>query len=241
MLNSTRPASLTRPEWPKIDGDPLVIPSARSRAAAELAERYEHLYVTASGDPTCLPWHFGVNHALIDWLNAEAPGLVRPGARTVVVGCGLGDDVVELAGRGYDACGFDVSPTCVEWARRRFPDHAERFFAGDVLSPPVRLRARFDLVVEAFTIQSVWPSVREEAFGGVACLAKPHGVVLTLARARDEDTPLEECECAPYPLCRSELLERMAALGFSPVHGPDHCMDDHDPPQACLRAAFRRE
>ena len=242
MLESTHQSTLTRPDWPKIDADAMVIPSARSRAASELAERYEHLYVNASGDPTCLPWHHpGANHSLTDWLHTEAPGLVRPGARTVVVGCGLGDDVIELAGRGYDACGFDVSPTCVDWARRRFPEHAERFFLADVLHPPTRLRARFDLVVEAFTIQSVWPSVREAAFAGVASLAKPHGIVLTLARARGEDTPLEECECAPYPLCRSELLERMAALGFSPVHGLDDCTDDHEPPQACLRAAFRRE
>lgn len=241
MLDATQPDTLTRPRWPKIDSDAFVIPPARSRAAEELAERYEHLYVTASGDPTCLPWHHpGVNHALLEWLHAEAPRLVRPGARTIVVGCGLGDDVIELANRGYDACGFDVSPTCIEWARQRFPDDADRFFLADVLEVPTRLRARFDLVVEAFTIQSIWPSEREHAFGGVASLAKPHGVVLTLARSRDDNTPLEECECAPYPLCRSELLERMAALGFSPVHEPAECLDDHDPPQPCLRAAFRR-
>lgn len=241
MLETTHPDTLTRARWPKVDADPLAFPPPSPRAAAEIAERYEHLYVTASGDPTCLPWHHpGANHTLIDWLNTEAPRQVRPGSRTIVVGCGLGDDVIELANRGYDACGFDVSPTCIDWARRRFPDEADRFFLADVLEPPTRLRARFDLVIEAFTIQSVWPTVRDHAFAGVASLAKPHGVVLTLARSRDDDSPLEECECAPYPLCRSELLERMAALGFSPVHEPDACLDDHEPPQPCLRAAFRR-
>ncbi|MCC7387687.1 MAG: methyltransferase domain-containing protein [Phycisphaerales bacterium] len=241
MPDSASHQSPTLSRFPKIDTDPFVIPRAPSRAATELAERYEHLYVTASGDPSCLPWcHPGPNRGVIQWLNTRASGLVRPGARTVVVGCGLGDDVIELANRGYDACGFDVSPTCIDWARRRFPAYAERFLLGDVLDPPTRLRARFDLVVEAFTIQSVWPSVRDEAFGGVVSLAKPHGIVLMLGRSRGDDVPLEECECAPYPVCRSELLERMAALGFSPVHGPDECLDDDDPPRACLRAAFRR-
>ncbi len=241
MLDAAQRDTLTHPRLPKVDADPLLSSPPPSKTAAALADRYEHIYVTASGDPTCLPWHHpGANHALLDWLHTEAPRLVRPGARTIVVGCGLGDDVIELANRGYDACGFDISPTCIDWARRRFPDEAERFFLADVLEPPTRLRARFDLVVEAFTIQSVWPSVREEAFAGVVSLAKPHGTVLTLARSRDENTRLEECECAPYPLCRSELLERMERLGFSPMHELDECVDDQDPPMPCLRAAFRR-
>ncbi len=241
MLETPNPETLARPRWPKVDADPFVFSPPPSKTAVALARRYEHMYVTASGDPTCLPWHHpGANHALIDWLHSEAPRLVRPGARTIVVGCGLGDDVIELASRGYDACGFDVSSTCVDWARRRFPDDAERFFLADVLDPPTRLRARFDLVVEAFTIQSVWPSVRDEAFSGVVSLAKPHGTVLTLARSRAEDSSLDECECAPYPLCRSELLGRMEGLGFSPVHELEECVDDNDPPQPCLRGAFRR-
>ena len=41
---------------------------------------------------------------------------MRRGSR-VVVGCGLGDDVAELLSRGYDAVGFDVSPTAIGWAR----------------------------------------------------------------------------------------------------------------------------
>jgi hypothetical protein len=239
MLETTHPDTGTR--WPKVDADPFVISSPSPRAAAEIAERYEHIYETASGDPTCLPWYSaGASHALIDWLHTEAPRLVRPGARTIVVGCGLGDDVLELANRGYDACGFDVSPTCIDWARRRFPDDADRFFLADVLTPPTRMLARFDLVIEAFTIQSVWPSVRDNAFAGVVSLAKPHGTVLTLARSRDDAAPLEECECAPYPLGRGELVTRMEGMGFSPVDHLDDCFDDHDPPNACLRAAFRR-
>jgi ubiquinone/menaquinone biosynthesis C-methylase UbiE len=231
----------TQTQWPKVDADPFLIPPPPPRIAAEVAERYEHLYQNASGDATCLPWyHPGPNHALIDWLNTEAPCLVRPGARTIVVGCGLGDDVIELANRGYDACGFDVSHTCVEWARRRFPTHADRFMIADVLTPPTRLRARFDLVVEAFTIQSLWPDLREHAFAGVASLAKPHGVVLTLARSCDDASALANCECAPYPLCRTELVERMATMGFSPVQDPAECLDDDEPPHPCLRAAFRR-
>lgn len=228
--------------WPKVDADPFVIPGPAAQASTEIAERYEHLYRTASGDPTCLPWHQpGVNRSLTHWLNTHASCLVRPGARTIVVGCGLGDDVVELANRGFDACGFDISPTCIEWARQRFPDHADRFFVADVLNPPTRLRARFGLVVEAFTIQSVWPNVRDHAFTGVVSLARPHGTVLMLTRSREEDTSLDDCECAPYPLCPSELHSRMERLGLTPAHATIDCTKDREPPEPTLLAAFRRE
>ncbi|MBK7403356.1 MAG: class I SAM-dependent methyltransferase [Phycisphaerales bacterium] len=237
MLDATQ----TPTRWPKIDVDPFLIPPPPPKAAAEIAERYEHLYQNASGDPTCLPWHRpGANRALVEWLNTDAPCLVRPGARTIVVGCGLGDDVIELADRGFDACGFDVSPTCIDWARRRFPGHADRFMLADVLSPPSRLRARFDLVVEAFTVQSLWPDLRDFAFAGISCLAKPHGMVLTIGRACEHRSELDSCECAPYPVCRGELVERMARLGFIPTHEPVDCLDGDEPPNPCLRAAFRR-
>ncbi len=230
------------PAWSRVDADPLVAPAAAGGASAELAARYENLYQTASGDPSCLPWHRpGVNRPLTQWLNTNAPCLVRPGARTVVVGCGLGDDVIELANRGFDACGFDISPTCIDWARRRFPDHADRFFVADVLDTPTRLRARFGLVVEAYTIQSVWPSVRDHVFTGVVSLAKPHGVVLVLTRSREDGTTLDDCECAPYPLCLSELNERMEGFGLSPAHPPIDCTNDRDPPEPSLLAAFHRE
>ena len=210
--------------------------------ACEVAARFEHIYQTASGDPTCVPWyhHRGANQALIEWLNSEAHCLVRPGARSVVVGCGLGDDVIELADRGYDAMGFDISPTCVEWARRRFPVEAERFVHADILAIPSRMRARFDLVVEAFTIQAVSPSLRLKTIEGVASLVKPHGVILILARSRDDAMPLSECECAPYPVCRTELVNSMEELGFAPAHGIVSCLDDDNPPRQCVRAAFRR-
>lgn len=232
----------TTPPWPKIDADPFVVPAAARQATAELAERYEHLYKNASGDPTCLPWHHaGVNRPLTQWLNTQAPCLVRPGARTIVVGCGLGDDVVELANRGYDACGFDISPTCIEWTRQRFPEHADRFFVADVLNPPTRLRARFGLVVEAYTIQSVFPHVRDHAFAGVVSLAKPHGTVLMLTRSREDGTTLDDCECAPYPLCPSELHSRMDRHGLTPAHPVIDCTEDRDPPLPSLVAAFHRE
>src|ERR1043165_3589387 len=175
---------------------------------------FEDLYREAAGDPERIPWADEVaNPALVPWLNREAPSLLRPGASVSVVGCGLGEDVKELEGRGYDVLAFDVSPTAVAWARRRHPSIAERFMTADLFALPTGLLRRADLVVEISTIQSVHPGLRERAAGAIASLARPKGAVLTVCRGRDESDPLDSCP--PFALSRSELVDLFAPHGLS--------------------------
>ena len=94
---------------------------------------FEAIYGEAAGDTTRVPWAHGQPHpALVTWLNAVAPSLIRCGSRVAVVGCGLGDDAVELTHRGYDVTAFDVSPTAIEWARRRHPEIARDLHVADL-------------------------------------------------------------------------------------------------------------
>lgn len=205
----------------------------------EVAAHFESVYRSAAGDASRIPWADRcATPALVSWLNAEAAGRVRPGARAVVVGCGLGDDVAELLCRGYDAVGFDVSPTAVEWARRRFPDAASNFLVADLLAPPSRFRHRFDLVIEAHTLQAVDPALREPMAAGVAQLACPRGLILTIARGRDESDLLEHIHSPPYPFTAAELTGLFEPHGWRPVRAPDDFMDGEDPPQRRLRVAF---
>lgn len=207
----------------------------------EIARHFDAIYHEAQGDPARVPWHRdGPNPPLVSWLNAEAPHLVRTGASAIVVGCGLGDDVAELASRGYDASGFDLSPCAAEWARRRHHDIAESFFCADLLGLPSHLRARFDLVVEVYTIQSLPPALRPAAVAAVASLMRPKGTLLVVCRGRDEHEPLDEAAEPPYPLTVSELTSLAARQGLSPTRDIDDFQDDEAPPRRRLRAAFRR-
>lgn len=53
------------------------------------------------------PWdRGGINPALVDWLNA---GIIAPPASVLVPGCGRGHEVVELARRGFEVTGADLS------------------------------------------------------------------------------------------------------------------------------------
>src|ERR1044071_8030366 len=161
--------------------------SPRTPEARDWSAWFEQIYTDAGGDAAKVPWSKGgPSPAMLAWMNSAAPALVRPGACVTVSGCGLGDDVRELADRGYDATGIDVSPTAVEWARRRHPELADRFQVADLTDLPPGLRRRADLVVEVSTIQVVHPELRPAIVAGIASLARPRGVVLAVCRGREE-------------------------------------------------------
>lgn len=62
------------------------------------------------------PWDRGyVSPALLQWL---ADAQLHP-CRVLVPGCGRGHEVVELARRGFEVVGLDLSPTAVQLLRQR--------------------------------------------------------------------------------------------------------------------------
>lgn len=202
---------------------------------------FDAMYREAGGDPAKVPWaRSGPNPFVEEWLNRDACAALRPGARVAITGCGLGDDVALFADRGYDVLGIEISPTAVEWARHRFPDHAGRFECADLTALPSRLARRFDLVVEAYTLQAVPFSKRSAIAAGVASLVRPHGVVLTVCRTRGEDEAPSPADPPPYPLTERELCDLMGGQGLSPAC--DACVGPapNDPELVRMRMLFRR-
>jgi hypothetical protein len=66
------------------------------------------------------------NPSLVVWLGAHAVS-----GRSLKVGAGLGDDAEELARRGLAVTAFDVAPTAIERARRRFPESGVDYVVAD--------------------------------------------------------------------------------------------------------------
>ncbi len=207
-----------------------------------LAERFEEMYVSARGEPERVPWARGKPHPLlIDWLNTDAARLVRPGSRALVVGCGLGDDVVELVERGYDVMGIDIAPTAVRWAAKRHPRCADHFIIADLLNPPSRLRRRFDLVIEVNTLQSLPPGLRAAGAASLAGLMAPRATLVTIGRGRCPDRALEDFVSPPFPFTCAELTRIMLDAGLHACHScpePVSFVDDQDTQSLCLRAVF---
>lgn len=230
------PGGLSGPVQVEVHPSAVQAPAEHGPATADW---YEELYRSAGGDISKVPWAGGLaNRCVSSWLNAEAPGRVRPGSRAMVVGCGLGDNVAELISRGYDAQGFDVAPGAIEWARRRFPDQAGAFMVADLFNLPARLKHRFELVVECCTLQALHPSQREAAASAMASLLGPRGVLVAVARGRDDAELIESVKGPPWPLSVHELLGLFEACGLKPVRAADDFLDDETPPIRRVRAAF---
>ena len=81
-----------------------------------------------------------------DLLIAQLP-LDLSGARLLDAGCGTGALAVELAQRGADVVGIDISPRLIDIAQKRRPNHVVGSLilkSGDMLDPAL---GRFDHII----------------------------------------------------------------------------------------------
>ena len=161
---------------------------------------FETLYAAAERGVAIVPWaDLAPYPRLASALAAVAPAGV---GRALVVGCGLGDDAEHVAALDFSTVAFDISPSAVAAARRRFPDSMVDYVVADLLSPPRSWIGAFDLVVEVFTLQVLTGAARRTAVARLARLVAPGGRLLVIARAREEHEPRGEM---PWPLTRAEL------------------------------------
>jgi SAM-dependent methyltransferase len=179
--------------------------------ARELAERsltqddpigwFEELYRLAERQPEVVPWaDKRPNPHLVSWL--EEHRISGRGRRALVVGCGYGDDAEWLTGKGFKVLAFDISPTAISVARRRFPDSSVDYQVVNVLDLPDDWLGYFDFVFEAYTLQVLRGGPRVIAARQIAATVKE--TLLVIARGRDEN---ENKGQMPWPLTRSDLLE----------------------------------
>ena len=116
---------------------------------------FEDLYSRAGEETTIIPWaDLKPNPNLVDWLDQNR---FTVSGRALAIGCGLGDDAEELARSGFTTTAFDISESAIMWCRRRFPLSSVSCVVADLLSAPADWEAKFDLVLESYTLQ-VLPS-----------------------------------------------------------------------------------
>jgi SAM-dependent methyltransferase len=195
---------------------------------------FESLYAAAGGNETLVPWaDLAPNPNLVEWL--ERQQVKWAGKKALVVGCGLGDDAEELARRGFEVAAFDIAPTAIEWARRRFPKSPVQYAIADLLAPPPEWREAFDFVFEAYTLQVLPTELHPAALECLAALVAPGGLVLVICRGRDEGDPGDGVR---FPLTRGEFSV-LDEFGLHEVQFEDY-WDDEDPPVRRFRAEFVR-
>ena len=196
---------------------------------------FEQLYAQAQRSGlSVVPWaDLAPNPNLVSWLNREHVN--GEGKRALVVGCGLGDDAEELRRRGFQVTAFDVSPSAIALAAKRFPGSEVEFVAADLFQPPEGWTRRFDLVHEAYTLQVLPRGLRPKAVSQLTGFVSPDGILLMIARARDEADELGEM---PWPLTYTEI-EAVTRSGLERISFEDY-LDDERPRVRRFRAVYKR-
>lgn len=120
-----------------------------------------------------------------------------------MVGAGLGSDAELIAGFGFRTVAFDVSPTAIQMARRRFPESHVEYAVADLLDPPDDWSEAFDLVAEIITVQALPRSVRAEATARVREFVAPDGTLLVISNVLADGD--DRAGGPPWPLTRAEL------------------------------------
>ena len=208
--------------------------AAESVAAGDPTGWFERVYAAAEAGETAVPWDRGMpNGYLTRWAAGRA--LDGAGRRALVVGCGLGEDAEYIASLGFQTLAFDISPTAIVAAQRRFPGSAVRYQTADLLDPPAGWHQAFDLVVESMTLQALPDPPRRDAIARLSGLVAPRGTLIALARARE---PGQTVQGPPWALSRAEI-DALTGDGLAPVNIED-ITDPGMPWPRRWRAEFRR-
>ena len=208
--------------------------AAESIAVGDPTGWFERVYAAAEAGQTAVPWDRGEpSRYLTGWTAAR--GLAGQGKRALVVGCGLGDDAEFVGGLGFDTVAFDISPTAIAAARRRFPGSAVRYQTADLLDPPAAWQQAFDLVVESLTLQALPDPPRRDAITRLGGLVAAGGTLIVIARARE---PGQGVQGPPWALSRAEI-DALAGDGLEPARIED-ITDPQMPWPRRWRAEFRR-
>ncbi len=197
----------------------------QAREAGEPSGWFEPFYQWATQQEAKVPWaDLAPHELLLPWLDGRSLGAVA------VVGCGLGDDAEAIAPQAETVWAFDVSPTAIEWARRRFPESKVSYEVANVYSLDESRMGKFDAVVEIYTIQALPPESRGEAWQNICGLAAPGGELVVITRWR---RPEDALGAVPWPLLLSEL-DSLAQFGMEEVS-----RTESEPGQA-IRSVWRR-
>lgn len=219
----------------------MVVDRARARAYAadavangEPLRWFEELYAAASAGEAEVPWaDMRPNPHLVTWPLLDQQHLKS----ALVVGCGLGDDADWLAARGLAVTAFDIAPSAVSACRRRFPHSSVNYIVADLLNLPRELAGqRFDLVVEAYTVQVLPPESPERAASFGALTSVTGDTLFVIARGRE---PTDDPGSMPWPLTSEEMM-RFEDLGLTNIAFEDY-PDPEEPTVRRFRAAYRRE
>lgn len=135
---------------------------------------FETLYSKTNESGNGVPWANMAPHPVFkSWIDDNP--LVNNQKTALVIGCGLGDDAIELETKGFNVTAFDVSKSAIELCKKRFPNSKVKFKQADLLKGIENWHKKFDFVLEIFTIQALPPKYEKTLIQNISDFVSDNG------------------------------------------------------------------
>ena len=149
-----------------------------------LKDQMENIYQNT--DPDKIPWNT-VNppELLLDFLNNN----IKKSDTILELGCGAGNYVMYLSGKGYIATGVDFSETAINMARKSSKAKKLycKFIVADVAKDLSELNTSFDFIYDWELLHHIFPEQRSRYVNNVYKLVKPGGYYFSVCFSEKSD------------------------------------------------------
>jgi 2-polyprenyl-3-methyl-5-hydroxy-6-metoxy-1,4-benzoquinol methylase len=174
---------------------------------------FEPLYAGSDTNGEGVPWANMETHPSFSrWLTKNP--LEGNGKSALVVGCGMGDDAIELETLGFQVTAFDVSETAIKFCKERFPQSKVKFVRADLLENQLQWQKKFDFVLEIYTVQALPPKYEKEVIQNISDFVAPDGQILVIAEVGEEERSFEK---GPPWLLTSKHIDSFVSCGLTVV------------------------
>lgn len=172
---------------------------------------FEPLYANANKTGAGVPWANMATHPSFKlWLNQNP--LTGNNKLALVVGCGMGDDAIELERLGFQVTAFDVSETAIKLCKERFPESTVKFVQADLFQEQTQWHNKFDFVLEIYTVQALPPKYEAELIRSISGFVSTSGQLLVIAEVSDIERTFKN---GPPWLLTPQHVDAFIASGLS--------------------------
>ncbi|MEV4315902.1 class I SAM-dependent methyltransferase [Actinocrispum sp. NPDC049592] len=163
---------------------------------------FEQWYQGETAMGSTMPWDIGrPQPALVALVDS---GQVR--GDVLDIGCGLGNNSIFLASRGFAVTGVDGSQTALTEARRRAGDLGIDFQQGEATSL-AGLEGRFDTVVDSALYHCLTPAQRHEYVDALVRVTRPGALLHIFCFSTDLPAQFP----APFRITEANLRETVGS------------------------------
>ena len=174
---------------------------------------FETLYSESNDSGSGVPWANMAPHPIFKkWIDQSSP--IENEKTALVVGCGLGDDAIELETKGYKVTAFDVSESAIELCKKRFPSSKVEFTKGDLIEGVSEWNKKFDLVLEIFTIQALPPKYEDVLIKNISDFVSYNGQLVLITEVQSEKRTYEN---GPPWLLSHDYIKSFERFGLKQI------------------------